>query len=82
MTPEQQTAMTLALEALEEISALYMSLPNKGCIAITALRQALEQQPEQESSPLGILFAVDFDSYEAERKALAGINATQQKGNI
>jgi hypothetical protein len=62
--------------------------------AITVAKQALEQ-PVQEPSPGGILFAVEeainngdcpfaieiaFDAYEAERKALAGITAAPKKG--
>lgn len=40
-------ALRMALEALEEISTLYMSLPKKGCMALAAIEEVLAQ-PEQE----------------------------------
>ena len=42
-------AMKLALEALEYIEHNYMSLPALAEKAITALREALAERPEQES---------------------------------
>ena len=61
MTPEQQSAMRQALEALEEIAEWYghdlsvgslaSSMYEASCLAkvqITALRRALEQQPVDE----------------------------------
>ena len=45
---KQTEALKLALEALEEISSHYMSLPKKGCMALAAIEEALAEQPAQE----------------------------------
>ena len=37
-------ALKLALEALEDISSHYMSLPKKGCMALAAIEEALAEQ--------------------------------------
>ena len=44
-----------ALEALEEISSHYMSLPKKGCMALAAIEEALAQ-PEQEPVALETVY--------------------------
>ena len=36
-------ALRMALEAFEEISTLYMSLPKKGCMALAAIEEVLAQ---------------------------------------
>ena len=36
-------ALKLALEALNEVSTLYMSLPKKGCMALAAIEEVLAQ---------------------------------------
>jgi hypothetical protein len=38
---KQIEALKLALEALEDISSHYMSLPNKGCMALAVVEEAL-----------------------------------------
>ena len=43
-------ALKLALEALEEISSYYMSLPKKGCMALAAIEEALAEQPTKEKA--------------------------------
>ena len=70
-------------EIIERITAIKQAL-------------AAQPAPVQEPSPGGVLFAVEeairngdcpfaieiaFDAYEAERKALAGINAAPKEGN-
>ena len=41
---KKDEALKLALEALEDISSHYMSLPKKGCMALAAIEEALAEQ--------------------------------------
>ena len=67
-------AMKLALEALEEISSQYMSLPKNGCMALAAIEEALAEQPAQQDLPdviAGALGVSRGTAYDMMREALA-----------
>ena len=49
---KKDEALKLALEALEDISSHYMSLPKKGCMALAAIEEALAEQPAQQQEPM------------------------------
>ena len=49
---KKDDALKLALEALEDISSHYMSLPKKGCMALAAIEEALAEQPAQQQEPV------------------------------
>ena len=51
MTPKQEAAMRQALEALEFMDSNYISLPQQGMEAITALREALAEQTPKKFDP-------------------------------
>ena len=56
---DKDTALDLALEALEYIENNYMSLPKSGSEAITAIKQA-RSAPAQEPKQSEIFCGVDF----------------------
>ena len=55
MNTKQTEALELALEALEDISSHYMSLPKKGCMALAAIEEALAEQPAQHQEAVTVL---------------------------